>query len=124
MDSTTDKYLRTGAASGVANSTSYAGTIQSQMRRCVLNANGTVKYYLHPTDSTKKADGTPAIINGTDGNVMVEIPKFWYKYEYVSGVHKWSISPKYESGYEVHPFIVTGKQIGRASCRERVSSPV
>ena len=107
-NSATDTYLRTGAASGVANSTSYAGAIQTQMRRCVLNADGTVKYYLHPTDSTKKADGTAAIINGTDGNVMVEIPKFWYKYEHVSGVHKWSISPEVESGYEVHPAFIRG----------------
>ena len=108
-NSATDTYLRTGAASGVANSTSYAGAIQTQMRRCVLNANGTVKYYLHPTDSTKKADGTAAIINGTDGNVMVEIPKFWYKYEYVSGVHKWSISDcNYGPDYEVHPAFIRG----------------
>ena len=108
-NSATDTYLRTGAASGVANSTSYAGAIQTQMRRCVLNADGTVKYYLHPTDSTKKADGTAAIINGTDGNVMVEIPKFWYKYEHVSGVHKWSISDS-NSGpdYEVHPAFIRG----------------
>ena len=108
-NSATDTYLRTGVASGVANRTSYAGAIQTQMRRCVLNANGTVKYYLHPTDSTKKADGTAAIINGTDGNVMVEIPKFWYKYEHVSGVHKWSISDG-NSGpdYEVHPAFIRG----------------
>ena len=108
-NSATDTYLRTGAASGVANSTSYAGAIQTQMRRCVLNADGTVKYYLHPTDSTKKADGTLAIIDGTDGNVMVEIPKFWYKYEHVSGVHKWSISDgNYGPDYEVHPAFIRG----------------
>ena len=108
-NSATDTYLRTGAASGVANSTSYAGAIQTQMRRCVLNADGTVKYYLHPTDSTKKADGTAAIINGTDGNVMVEIPKFWYKYEHVSGVHKWSIADgNYGPDYEVHPAFIRG----------------
>ena len=108
-NSATDTYLRTGVASGVDNRTSYAGAIQTQMRRCVLNANGTVKYYLHPTDSTKKADGTAAIINGTDGNVMVEIPKFWYKYEHVSGVHKWSISDGNRGpDYEVHPAFIRG----------------
>jgi len=64
---TTDTYTRTGEASGTAVGTSYPGAIQIQMRRCVLNADGTVKYYLHPTDSTKKADGSAAIINGTDG---------------------------------------------------------
>lgn len=31
--------------------------IQSRMRRCVLRDNGTVAYYLHPTDSTKRDNG-------------------------------------------------------------------
>ena len=105
---TTDTYERTGIAAGVALSTSYAGVIQTKMRRCVLNADGTVKYYLSATDSTKKADGSAAIINGTDGNVMVEIPKFWYKYENVGGVHKWSISDAAQTGYEVHPAFIRG----------------
>ena len=105
---TTDTYERTGIAAGVALSTSYAGVIQTKMRRCVLNANGTVKYYLSATDSTKKADGSAAIIDGTDGNVMVEIPKFWYKYENVGGVHKWLISDAAQTGYEVHPAFIRG----------------
>ena len=105
---TTDTYERTGIAAGVALSTSYAGVIQTKMKRCVLNANGTVKYYLSATDSTKKADGSAAIIDGTDGNVMVEIPKFWYKYENVGGVHKWLISDAAQTGYEVHPAFIRG----------------
>ena len=105
---TTDAYTRTGIASGVALSTSYAGIIQTKMKRCVLNADGTVKYYLNASDSTKKADGSTAIIDGTDGNVMVEIPKFWYKYENVGGVHKWSISASVQDGYEVHPAFIRG----------------
>lgn len=104
----TDTYERTGIAAGVALSTSYAGVIQTKMRRCVLNADGTVKYYLSTTDSTKKADGSAAIIDGTDGNVMVEIPKFWYKYENVGGVHKWLISDAAQTGYEVHPAFIRG----------------
>ena len=105
---TTDTYERTGIAAGVALITSYAGVIQTKMRRCVLNTDGTVKYYLSATDSTKKADGSAAIIDGTDGNVMVEIPKFWYKYENVGGVHKWSISDAAQTGYEVHPAFIRG----------------
>ena len=107
-DPTTDTYERTGIAAGVALSTSYAGVIQTKMKRCVLNADGTVKYYLSATDSTKKADGSAAIIDGTDGNVMVEIPKFWYKYENVGGVHKWLISDAAQVGYEVHPAFIRG----------------
>ena len=105
---TTDTYERTGIAAGVALSTSYAGIIQTKMKRCVLNADGTVKYYLSATDSTKKADGSAAVIDGTDGNVMVEIPKFWYKYENVGGVHKWLISDAAQTGYEVHPAFIRG----------------
>ena len=100
---TTDTYERTENASSAPLSTSYPGLIQTQMKRCVLNANGTVKYFLDPNDSTKKADGTTAIIDGTDGNVMVQIPKFWYKYEFAEGKHKWLISDGEQPGFEVHP---------------------
>lgn len=55
--------------------------IQSKMRRCLLLDDGTVNYYLHPNDSTKKEDGTPAKLDGTDGQVMVEIPAFYVKFE-------------------------------------------
>ena len=100
---TTDTYERTGIASSAPLSTSYPGLIQTQMKRCVLNTDGTVKYFLDPNDSTKKADGTTAIIDGTDGNVMVQVPKFWYKYEFADGKHKWLISDGEQPGFEVHP---------------------
>ena len=48
--------------------------IQSKMRRCVLRDNGTVAYYLHANDSTKRDTGAAAKLDGTDGQVMVEIP--------------------------------------------------
>ncbi len=50
--------------------------IQSGMRRCVMNASG-VNYYLDAADSTLKEDGTAAVLDGTDGDVMVEIPEHW-----------------------------------------------
>lgn len=50
--------------------------IQSGMRRCVVGTYG-VNYYLDAADSTLKADGTPAVLDGTDGDVMVEIPEHW-----------------------------------------------
>lgn len=76
--------------------------IQSLMKRCVLNADGSVRYYLDANDSTKKADGTNAVLDGTDGNVMVEIPKVYHKYEYNAGVHKHMIALEPLDGYEVH----------------------
>ena len=53
--------------------------VQSQMRRCVVDSTGAVKYYLSATDSTKKADGTAANLTGADGQVMVEIPAHYRK---------------------------------------------
>ena len=56
--------------------------VQSLMRRCLLLDDGTVNYYLSPTDSTKKEDGvTDALLDGTDGMVMVELPEHWRKFE-------------------------------------------
>jgi len=80
--------------------------IQSRMKRCILNDAGVVQYYLCSTDSTKKADClTASVLDGTDGQVMVEIPKFYYRYTYntTTHVHEWSISLYAETGYEAHP---------------------
>ena len=97
-DYATDTYIRTGAAGYTS--------IQAMMKRCVLNANGTVNYYLHPTNSNFKADGTPSILTGADGNVMVQVPKFYAKVETVGNVDKYSISLTADVGYVVHPWFV------------------
>lgn len=55
--------------------------VQSLMRRCVLRDNGEVAYYLDANNSTKKVGGAPAKLDGTDGQVMVEIPAFYVKFE-------------------------------------------
>ena len=55
--------------------------IQSKMRRCILRDNGTVAYYLHANDSTKRDTGAAAKLDGTDGQVMVEIPAHYRKFE-------------------------------------------
>ena len=54
--------------------------IQNKMRRCVIN-KGIVQYYLDANNSNFKDDGTPAHLDGTDGNVFVEIPEFFYRCE-------------------------------------------
>lgn len=47
-----------------------------------LYKNGTVNYYLNPNDYTKKADGSVSdITSGNDGDVMVEFPKIYWKFE-------------------------------------------
>lgn len=52
--------------------------IQSQYKGCLVK-NGKVNYYLDPNDWSKKADGTPSVLDGTDGDVMVHTPKFYGK---------------------------------------------
>jgi hypothetical protein len=82
------------------------------MKRCVLNADGSVNYYLDPTDSTLKADGSAAVLDGTDGNVMVEIPKFWFKHELNGSKNTWRIRTTTYPGYQVHPaFIKAGVEV-------------
>ena len=52
--------------------------IQSQYKGCLVK-NGKVNYYLNPNDWSKKADGTPSVLDGTDGDVMIHTPKFYGK---------------------------------------------
>lgn len=66
--------------------------IQSRMRRCLLLDNGKVNYYLHRDDSTKKEDGSNANLSGVDGQVMVEIPSHWRRFEKEGTVHRAKIS--------------------------------
>ena len=90
----------------------YYTAVQSRMKRCVLLADGTVNYYLDPTDSTKKEDGSLADLTGASGNVMVEIPKFYVKYDNTPGAKEMWVSEKPEDGFEIHPaFIKNGVEV-------------
>jgi len=78
--------------------------IFGSLRRCTLDSTtGAVKHYY----------GDPAVslsdfYNGTDGQVMVEVPKFWYKVS-VSGVYfNWWVSPLARTGYKIHPMFFYG----------------
>lgn len=52
--------------------------VHNLLRGCVLKANGEVNYYLDAKDWTKKEDGTASKIDGTDGDIMVEIPTLYF----------------------------------------------
>lgn len=67
------------------------------MRRCNLSDAGQVLAYYG--DAAYKDDGS-------NGQVMVEIPKFWYKM--IPGVtgYQWYISPYPTPGYKLHPAFV------------------
>ena len=85
-DDSSPTLTRLGSLAGFAASSSPGDVnlpIQAMMRRCLQNDDGTVNYYLDPTDSTLKEDGaTASVLDGTDGQVMVEIQKFAYRYAY------------------------------------------
>ena len=51
----------------------------NSMSRAVVNSAGDVVYYLDSEDSAYKDGGVDlAVLDGTDGNVVVEIPEFYY----------------------------------------------
>lgn len=84
-DSSTDAYVKGVLVNGYfVPCTPVSFPVQSRMRRCILSDAGVVQYYLCATDSTKKADCvTASNLDGTDGQVMLEIPQFHYiRYHY------------------------------------------
>lgn len=50
-----------------------------------------------------------AVLNGTDGQVMLEIPLFYHRYAYSTTTHTYEISQTPLTGFSVHPeFVVDG----------------
>lgn len=94
----------TSSGDGVTNGVT---RVHAAMRRCLLNDDGTVNYYLDPFNSNMKADGSPSVLTGADGQVMVEIPKCYVKAVYIqcgsSPIVEWSVSAEPRLGYVVHP---------------------
>jgi hypothetical protein len=80
--------------------------IHDMMRGCVLNADGSVNYYLNPTNWAQQANGTASVLTGADGNVMVEIPKFYYRIVQAGTETTWKISAVQQSGYVTHPAFI------------------
>mgnify|MGYP001156465237 CR=1 FL=1 len=95
-----DSYSRDLVTTGVTS-------IHEKMRRCVQRDDGTVAYYLDPNDSTLKADGSPANLDGPDGQIMVEIPKCYVRISKLfNGEVKREISEYPRSGFVLHPAFV------------------
>lgn len=77
----------------------------SGMRRCNVNENGDILAY--ENDPNFKLDGT-------NGDVMVEIPKFYYKRTKTGTVEEWWICGTKLPGYELHPlFMDDGKEMSK-----------
>lgn len=97
-DETTDTFTRVGSVTA-----GMALPIQNRMRRCLLNDAGQVVAYLHPSNSLYLDNGTPAALDGSAGQVMVEVPAFWTKYSYVGTTHTWLIADTPLPGFTLHP---------------------
>lgn len=76
--------------------------IHRLMRRCVLGRDGVRKFYLHPNNSDLKEDGS-AYTPEADDMVMVEIPKCWYRTEFVGTITTWYISTTPRAGFKPYP---------------------
>lgn len=69
---------------GSFNAGSWADKFPFNAIKPCLYKNGAVNYYLNPNYYTQKLDGSVSdITSGTDGDVMVEFPKIWWKFETV-----------------------------------------
>ncbi|KAA6350900.1 hypothetical protein EZS27_001747 [termite gut metagenome] len=77
--------------------------IQSRMRRCLLADNGTVGVYLHPTGSAKTDTGATANLTGASGQVMVEIPAHYRKFEIEGAVFRCYLSEYALPGFHFVP---------------------
>ena len=101
-DPVSDDYSRGRSTSGIT-------PIHEAMRRCVVRDDKTVAYYLDPNDSNIKADGTASDLTGTDGQVMVEISRFYVRIsKLLNGKYKREISEVHKSGFVVHPAFAIG----------------
>ena len=77
--------------------------IQNKMYRVLLNDAGKEVYRLHPNDSTKRDNGAKANLDGTDGQVMVNLPKFYYRVEMEGNIRRLLISEYPLPGFKLSP---------------------
>lgn len=77
----------------------------SGMKRCNVNESGDILAY----------EGDPNFkLDGTNGDVMVEIPKFYYKRTKAGTIEEWWICGVKLPGYELHPlFMDDGKEMSK-----------
>jgi hypothetical protein len=110
-DESLDTYARTGDNAGYQVGATLGNTrlpIQANMKRCLVADDGTVNHYLDQTNSALLAEGGASDLTGADGQVMVQIPKFWHRHTYVGTVHTWEISTVARAGFSVHQAFVSG----------------
>jgi hypothetical protein len=72
------------------------------MRRCIVDNDVNVVAY----------HGDPNYVeDGSIGQVMVEIPKFYYRAFKTSKGYQWEISPEPKTGFAIHPAFITARGV-------------
>ena len=72
--------------------------VWGELKRCTLADNGSVNHY----GANPRGDGLD--LTGADGQVMVEIPKFYVmSLSPAPNVYQWWVSPVPKTGFELHP---------------------
>lgn len=81
--------------------------IQSQLRGCICQGSK-IMYYLDANDWSKKEDGEASRLDGYDGTVRVEIPKFYLWSEVEGDIRRVYISQKklYEFCMEIPNMVI------------------
>ena len=97
--------------------------IQSKLKRCLVWDNGTVHYYLDENNSKLKEDGTPSVLDGSHGQVMVEVPEFYYNHELVGTKHRYRISEHEITGYKrIKQFYISAYEASLQRSTNKLSS--
>ena len=77
--------------------------VQSRMKRCLVNDQGQVTAYLSPTNSALLEGGGSAILDGSQGQVMVELPEHYRRFEKEGTKNRCLISLKALPGFHHVP---------------------
>lgn len=78
--------------------------IQNKMKGCLLADNGTVNYYLKPDNWSLQADGsTPSVLDGSNGQVMIEMPAHYVLFEESSFFKRVKFSEVAHDGWLYQP---------------------
>lgn len=77
--------------------------VHSRMKRCLLNDQGQVTAYLDPTNSSQLEGGGAAILDGSQGQVMVELPEHYRRFEKEGTKNRCLISLKALPGFHHVP---------------------
>ncbi|MGI6533204.1 MAG: hypothetical protein ACOX23_01105 [Peptococcia bacterium] len=104
---TNTKMTRLGAAEDFTDNTPFSGINPwSEMKLCNVSDEGTITAYIDDGPSNFKRDGT-------NGQVMVKIPKFYYKHTYDEETkkHEFWVADGPAAGFKLHPaFIRAGEE--------------